>query len=195
MDNRTLEEQNIIDFLEKAPSGLISDGFLAWLKEKGFFITSASANHHGNYAGALYAHSNEVRGILEDYTEKGLIEWDRPESPFIVGMFHDLCKIDVYHEEYDTYIEDDLGNKFGKGSCHFVFDDSDSIIPGHAEKSLIYLMPWLELTSQEIACIRWHMGAFDNKENWKYYSRACALDPAVLYTHTADMYASQCVGV
>ena len=25
------------------------------------------------------------------------LKWERPESPLIVGMFHDLCKIDSYN--------------------------------------------------------------------------------------------------
>ena len=49
----------------------------------------------------------------------------------------------------------------------------------------------LKLTDEEIACIRWHMGAFDEKENWKHYSYAVSQYPNVLYTHTADMIASQ----
>ena len=28
--NRNIEDQNVIDFLEKAPKGLISEGFLEW---------------------------------------------------------------------------------------------------------------------------------------------------------------------
>lgn len=44
-------------------------------------------------------------------------------------------------------------------------------------------------------CIRWHMGAFDERENWKYYSAAVKKYPNVLYTHVADMTASQIIGV
>ena len=43
--------------------------------------------------------------------------------------------------------------------------------------------------------IRWHMGAFDDRENWKYYSAAVKKYPNVLYTHVADMTASQIIGV
>ena len=44
-------------------------------------------------------------------------------------------------------------------------------------------------------CIRWHMGAFDDKENWNSYGRACTAYPNVLYTHTADMIAARILGV
>ena len=44
-------------------------------------------------------------------------------------------------------------------------------------------------------CIRWHMGAFDDKENWNSYGRAVTNFPNVLYTHTADMAAARILGV
>lgn len=51
------------------------------------------------------------------------------------------------------------------------------------------------LTNEEIACIRWHMGAFDDRNNWEYYTRAVAKFPNVMYTHAADMAAAYIVGV
>jgi len=49
----------------------------------------------------------------------------------------------------------------------------------------------MKLTPEEVMCIRWHMGAFDEKHNWKYYTAAVKKYPNVLWTHTADMIASQ----
>ena len=49
----------------------------------------------------------------------------------------------------------------------------------------------LELTEEEKMCIRYHMGAFTDQKEWEYYSRAVNLYHNVLYTHTADMIASQ----
>ena len=58
-------------------------------------------------------------------------------------------------------------------------------------------LPSMESTrsSREIACIRWHMGAFDDKELWKSYTLAVKLYPNVLYTHTADMHAAHIMGI
>ena len=44
-------------------------------------------------------------------------------------------------------------------------------------------------------CIRWHMGAFDDKDNWSCYGNAVERYETVLWTHTADMYASRVQGV
>lgn len=53
----------------------------------------------------------------------------------------------------------------------------------------------LSLTEEERLCIRWHMGAFDDKENWNCYGAAIAEYQNVLWTHTADMVASRVLGV
>ena len=53
----------------------------------------------------------------------------------------------------------------------------------------------LSLTEEERLCIRWHMGAFDKKENWDGYDKAVAQYQNVLWTHTADMVASRVLGV
>lgn len=70
------------------------------------------------------------------------------------------------------------------------------LLPGHGEKSVMMAMGLLgTLTDEEILCIRWHMGAFDDKGNWNSYGRACTEYPNVLYTHTADMVAARIKGV
>ena len=46
--------------------------------------------------GGLFDHSLAVTETLLLYTEQLELEWDRLESPYLVGMFHDLCKTDDY---------------------------------------------------------------------------------------------------
>ena len=97
-------------------------------------------------------------------------------------MFHDLCKIDSYKKVTDL------------GAIWFTYNDN-TLLPGHGEKSVQLLAQHIQLTEEELLCIRWHMGAFDAKENWQYYDRAIRKYPNVLWTHTADMIASKIVGV
>mgnify|MGYP000810987062 FL=1 len=150
------------------------------LDELGYFSAPASAGHHGNTDGGLYDHSKMVTLELLNLTERLSLRWSRPESPYIVGMLHDICKTDDYRREIE-----------GKW-----VHNTDMILPGHGEKSVIIAQHILgTLTQEEIMCIRWHMGAFDDRENWKYYSAAVKKYPNVLYTHVADMTASQIIGV
>lgn len=149
------------------------------LKELGFFTAPASTKYHGAYEGGLFDHSLEVTVSLLELTEKLGLKWERPESPYIVGMFHDLCKCEKYIKDGDSYTY-----------------NPDIILTGHGEKSVIMLQKYIQLTDEEIACIRWHMGAFEKDTwLWNYYGKAVEKYPNVLYTHTADMIASRIKGV
>lgn len=150
-----------------------------WLNANGYFDKPASLSHHGNYEGGLFDHSFAVAKELERMTTANKLIWENPRSPLIVGMFHDLCKIDLYRPI----------------DCHYYEYNKTSLFPGHGEKSVMLLAQHMQLTPEEVCCIRWHMGAFDDKSNWEYYSRAVQQYPNVLWTHTADMVASQVVGV
>jgi hypothetical protein len=66
---------------------------------------------------------------------------------------------------------------------------------GHGELSVIMGQQIIPLTEEEILCIRWHMGAYDDKDNWNKLGRAIEIYPNVLYTHTADMIASRIKGI
>jgi putative nucleotidyltransferase with HDIG domain len=151
------------------------------LDNLGFFTAPASTRFHGAYEGGLFDHSLEVGKQLVNLTEKLGLTWKKSRSPYVVGMFHDLCKCDnyVYDIETDSY-------KY----------NPDIIIPGHGDKSVIILQKYITLTDEEIACIRWHMGAYEkDPKMWEYYGRAIEAYPNVLYTHTADMIASKIIGV
>lgn len=152
-----------------------------FLYAEGFFRAPASIRHHGAYPGALFDHSYAVTQSLEFLTERLNLRWARARSPYIVGMFHDLCKMDNYR------MADGSGEKWEY--------NKDVLMPGHGEKSVILLQRFLTLTDEETLCIRWHMGAFDDKENWDAYGRACSEWPNVLYTHTADMIAARVLGI
>ena len=161
-----------------------SEGFfnhINKLVKLGFFTAPASTKYHGAYEGGLFDHSLQTTKELVDLTQKLGLEWERPASPYIVGMYHDLCKCEsyVWDIETDSY-------KY----------NPDIIIPGHGEKSVIMLQKYIELTDEEIACIRWHMGAYEkDPKMWEYYGRAIEQYPNVLYTHTADMIASKIRGI
>ena len=60
---------------------------------------------------------------------------------------------------------------------------------------MILAQKQLELTEEELLCIRWHMGAYDDRENWNSLNAAIRQYPNVLYTHTADAIASLIEGL
>lgn len=78
------------------PLHIIPDTMLGWLPDNGFYRAPASTKFHGDYEGGLFDHSWNVMEKLVEMTKRMGLEWERKESPYIVGLFHDLCKIDQY---------------------------------------------------------------------------------------------------
>lgn len=166
-------------FKEFMPVGL--HYLVPMLDKSGFFTAPASTKYHGAYPGGLFDHSYEMTKNLVEMTERLGLTWEREASPYIVGMFHDLCKCDNY--------------KWDEEKGVFIYNP-EMIIPGHGDKSIAMLSRYLHLTMEEIVCIRWHMGAFEtDTKMWGYYGQAIEEYPNVLYTHTADMFASRIIGI
>jgi len=179
MDNSKRLEIFLNTMKPAIDAGRIPNSAVGELVKWGFFKAPASIHHHGAYPGALFDHSLEVMNALLFMTERLELKWEKPESPYIVGMFHDLCKVDNYHQTGDEAWE----------------YNNATLLPGHGEKSVILCQKLFPLTDEELHCIRWHMGAFDVKDNWNSYGRSVTTFPNVLYTHTADMIAARIKGV
>lgn len=173
---------------------IISQDFKTYLLANGFFRSPASTKYHGAYEGGLFDHSLMVMNSLVDLSAKNGLKWQRAESPFIVGMFHDLCKIDQYRHPVKEIIAD------WYGECP-VYDEQaweynlDTAIKGHGDKSVILLSQYMTLTEEEVMCVLHHMGAFTDREHWREFTNAVQRFPNVLWTHHADMIASHVVGV
>ena len=148
-----------------------------WLETNGFFKAPASTRFHGTDEGDLYRHSELVARYLQEYTNRLCLKWTRPCSPYVVGLFHDLCKIDAYLPAGDS----------ASGSWEY---NKTQLLKGHGDKSVMLLSQFMTLTEEEMLCIRYHMGAYE-KDDWEGYDLAIRRYPNVLYTHTADMAASK----
>ena len=66
------------------------------------------------------------------------------ETLAIVSLLHDLCKMDAYTKQEDG-----------------TYRASRKFPAGHGEKSVFIILPFMELSEEEILAIRWHMGAYD----------------------------------
>lgn len=89
-------EEDRIEQFSKLMNPYVTEEFRTWLIKNGFFKAPASIHHHGAYTGALFDHSFAVTKALLSLTERLELKWELERSPYIVGMFHDLCKIDNY---------------------------------------------------------------------------------------------------
>lgn len=137
-----------------------------------FYMMPASTKYHNNFSGGLLEHSTGVWNNLEWLTKALGLKWENESSPFVIAMLHDACKIDAYFYNHDY-------------GC---WERNDEHPEGHGDLSLkIAEELGIELTEEEKACIRWHMGAFDEKENWNKFTEAIHKYPNVFWTHVADM--------
>lgn len=188
------EVQRLNEFIREAPEFIKeNEPLVEFLTNRGFFSAPASTKYHGAYPGGLYDHSYRVYEQLKFITIRIGFEWIRPESPFIVGMFHDLCKIDQYKLIVDDPGKIMFGSTEPEGmEIHYEYVN-ELLLSGHGAKSALILSTFFKLTEEEMLSIRYHMGAYE-KDDWTGYDLAIRKYPAVLWTHTADMLASKVDG-
>lgn len=185
------EVQRLNEFLKIAPEMIRENKpLIDFLTNEGFFKAPASTKYHGNYPGGLYDHSLKVYDHLSNLTNNCNLDWMREESPFIVGMFHDLCKIDQYEEIEDCAGKVMFGSTEAEGRVVHYEYKKELTLSGHGTKSVMILSTFLQLTYEEVLCIRYHMGAYE-KDDWTGFDLAIRKYPNVLFTHTADMLASK----
>lgn len=179
-----LVERQILfsEFMKLDGESIVPINVVRYLEENDFFKKPAAIKYHGNYTGGLFDHSLAVAETLVKMTKELGIKWKNPRSPYIVGMFHDLCKMDDYINEappLDTPIWQ---------------YNNDKVLKGHGDKSIMMLSQLMTLSEEEMLCIRFHMGAYET-EGWNEYDKAIKKYETVLWTHTADMYASKVMGI
>lgn len=190
---QTVNEATMLKKFDDSVGQWVNHEFKQWLIENGFFVKPAAIKHHGNYTGGLFDHSFEVMTALVEMTKRFDIYWQDERSPYIVGMFHDLCKVDDYIDEnaVDVVVME-TGSPISKNPKWNY--NGNSILKGHGDKSVMLLSQFLNLTEEEVYCICFHMGAYET-EHWNQYDAAIRKYETVLWTHTADMYASKIKGV
>lgn len=112
---------------------------LVKLAEWGFFTAPASVGFHNNIEGGLLKHSLDV---YDEALKVAGEESAEDASTILSSLLHDVCKCDNYCMR--------------EGRPHH---KAPKFPLGHGEKSVIMLLMWgLELTTEEVMAIRWHMG-------------------------------------
>lgn len=155
------------------------EGIFKWLEARDAFDAPASSKYHGAWPGGWFDHSLCVMEQLVLLTERNGLTWQRECSPYLVGFLHDVCKLDQY-----------VMLREGEDGKPVYAWEQNTLLKGHGDKSVMLLSTLGKLTEEEVCCIRYHMGAFTDKEYWGDYTRAIHKWPNVLWTHVADMMAS-----
>lgn len=174
-----------------------ADEMLNWLeRETDFFEAPASTRNHGAHPGGLLVHSLNVYhrlrkiAVIETYgipMAPKLAE-DVEETVAILGLLHDVCKVNCYHTE--TRRRKDPATGFWEDYQAYAFRDPLPL--GHGEKSLYLIQRHMDLEPEEALAIRWHMGAYDDaaKTDNRALSAAMVASPWVWRLQEADMCAA-----
>lgn len=160
----------------------LSEHAVSCLNALGYFMMPASAGHHLAVPGGLAEHSVNVTRRLVQLTDTLGVRWSRRESPYLVGMLHDLVKCRCY----------EVAAANGEETT---YRKVQPVMPGHGMCSVltaaecgIHLMP------DETAAIVYHMGAFGVGKEYKIEELSAALGsyaPQVVATCSADWFAAK----
>lgn len=147
-----------------------------------YFTQPASKGHHLAVPGGLAIHCVNVTRRLVQLTDTLGVEWSRKESPYLVGMLHDLVKCRCYRA---VAIE---------GCRELKWEYIQPAYPGHGVCSIaIAAELGIRLFPDEIAAIVYHMGVFNVGKEYtdkEFYAAMDRFAPQIIATHSADWYAS-----
>ena len=163
-----------------------AENLLKYLKSSDFFTAPASTRYHLSSEKGLLIHSVHVWQRLRELyiNEYGDPDEKKEETLAIIGLLHDLCKVNVYKSEMRN-----RKNEAGKWVQVPVYTFHDEIPYGHGEKSVYIISGFMRLSREEAFAIRYHMGAFQDGEK-NNVGQAFELFPMCVLAHVADMYAT-----
>lgn len=167
-----------------------AEDFLNWLVSTDFFTAPASAKFHSAFEGGLCAHSinayNRFLNLVKNEYGENYKNVISDESIAIIGLLHDICKVDTYVLDYKNVKVD------GQWVQKPFYVYKDTLPYGHGEKSVYIINGFIRLTREEAMAINWHMGGFDYRVQGGNYSIEDAFYkyPTALLFHLADMQAS-----
>ena len=186
-------EQTKQEFLEIFYDNIERDGaeeLLNYLDKTDFYTAPASSRFHNNFEGGLCAHSINVYkrllSLVQTEFGKGWEKTISAESVAIIGLLHDICKVNYYATEMRNVKVD------GQWEQKPYYKVEDSLPYGHGEKSVYMISGFMKLSREEAMAINWHMGAFDEraKNNSTILKNVFLKYPIAFLTHIADYMAS-----
>ena len=166
---------------------------LKFINDSDFYYAPASSRFHGAHQGGLLEHSLQVNKdmttIYSSFRERGRLKDGQINlhSIIIASLLHDICKVDFYKQDVRNVKTNGVWEQVP------VYTIDDKMPLGHGEKSVMILQRYIELTTDEIYAIRWHMAGFDDTA--KSYAGglqlSAALDksPLLVMLHMADLAA------
>lgn len=161
IDEKTLlmNMREIISLLRKIQRPGINELIDFLVKNQFFYVSFKDINDPGmQYAGAIADHSLGVYNTLLKLNQVFDIQLNE-ESMIIVGLLHDICRI----------------------------DSNNNFPVGHSEKSIYIIQRYIQLTDDEIIAINSHMGYADDRcHSYDEFLKSYDISPLALFLFVAD---------
>lgn len=189
-----------LDKVQRPGMGLL----LEYIRRSDFYTAPASTHYHLSCEGGLLQHSLNVldalRGLLTfsadgetpckcEYRVSGKTVATIPQdSVIIAALLHDICKTFFY----TTSTRNAKNEKTGKWEKVPYYTVEDKMPLGHGSKSAMIIKQYMELTTEEMYAIWWHMGFSESAggTDMATIKQAIEKHPFVWALRTADMMAS-----
>ena len=184
------------------------EGLIAYLDASGFFQAPASTEYHCSFPGGLALHSlnvyyalKELNDVVAKLTEDDSRQYSK-DSLIIVGLLHDLGKINYYEE----YVKNEkVYNKYGKKSdelgtfdwvstrSYRVKEGRDREILGTKGFTSYYIASnFISLSKEEMVTLTNQYSAID-REPLNGLSNILANFNLAVLLHSADIIATYCI--
>lgn len=150
--------------VKKAPDNYITriQEILDWLRSTDFYTAPASAIYHESYSSGLLIHTMQVINNIYELRTISKFKNCRLDSAVLVALVHDWCKIGLY-STYEKNVKNEITGQWEK---QLAYRRNNPAIPlGHGVESLYKAMKCFNLSEEECAAIRWHMGAWNVAPN------------------------------
>lgn len=197
MNDNLVNEFERLLFSTKRPG---IEKLVEYIRKTDFYTAPASTKYHGCHECGLIEHSLNVYKCLmakkNSETWREVFQNITDENIIITALLHDLCKTNFYVVEMkNKKVYSETGTKMdSNGRYDWVsvpgYSIEDKTPMGHGEKSVIMIMNFIKLVSNETYGILFHMGFTLPKEEWNTLSAAIQKHPFILAVHEADLEAT-----
>lgn len=132
---------------------------LDWLATTDFYTAPASGRFHDAYEGGLISHTLNVYNQMCEVWKIQKFNNVLPQSFTLVALTHDWCKIGLY-ESYMRNVKDEKTGQWNQVKSFRWREDGPAFAFGHGVSSMFLVSRFVNLSGEEAAAIRWHMGPY-----------------------------------
>lgn len=183
-------DANYLKFVKYLKAYVKRDGIenlIRYIESSDMRVAPASTKYHNSFDGGLVEHSLNVfnRLIKLIQMEYGNEIPYSKETIAIVGLLHDISKVNFYDKKLRNVKNDETGQ--WEQVPFYAVKDSKLVFGTHEENSLYILRRFFNLTYDEEIAIMYHMGTSVDSESQNRVYNAYNESTLAVLLHMADI--------